>query len=206
MGRIVIKEVLPADPPAVWEVVSDPRRAAEWIEGEDFVQVESGQETGPRTAWVSRIRLLGFPFHVRGRRLDWAPLERIKALLEGPFGFRMLETFRLEPHVLGTEWTWARDYALSGGNLGDWLDRRWGQRLLEQRAGRSVANLVRLLRREGGPPESALSVFTERPTDRPWGLDSAPGISSSVREGETGETTEPNHRREAVPSVQEKGR
>ncbi len=203
MGRVVIKEVLPASPSAVWEVVSDPRRAAEWIEGEDFVRVESGQETSPRTEWVSRIRLLGFPFHVHSRRLDWAPLERAKALFEGPFGFRMVETFRLEPHVLGTEWTWARDYALSGGNLGDWLDRRWGQRLLEQRAGRSVENLVRLLRREGGPqpPESALSVFTERPTDRPWGLDSAPGISSSV-----GETTEPDRRREAVPSAQGKGR
>jgi uncharacterized protein YndB with AHSA1/START domain len=175
MGRVVVTEVLPAAPSAVWEVVSDPRRAAEWAEGEGFVRHQSGREAGPGSEWVLRIRFAGIPFLVRGRRLDWQPSERAMTLLEGPFGLRIVDTFKLEPHVLGTEWTWVRDYALPGGALGDWLDRRWVEGLLARRARGSVANLVRLFRPEGVSqlPKTALSVFTEKPVDRPWGLDSA---------------------------------
>jgi carbon monoxide dehydrogenase subunit G len=93
---------LPADPSAVWAVLSDPHRLGDWLSSHIGFSTDVPESAGEGTEYVEKIRVLGMPNEVRWVVTSVEEGRRIVQEGKGPMGISIRGEYTLEPMGEGT--------------------------------------------------------------------------------------------------------
>lgn len=140
--RILLREVLPAEPEAVWSELADWERYAEWMPDVAWVRaLGPGRELGMRLA--VRTRVLGMPLVTDTLEVTaWEPPRRMAVAhlgLAGGWG-----EWLLEPEAAGTTFTWTESLRIPPPLLGE-LALRVYRPVLERTFRASIRKLAERL-------------------------------------------------------------
>lgn len=165
MLTVVASTHVPAPPEAVWELISDTTRYAEWVEGTDAVTRTDGPAWEGST-YDEANTLLG-PWKAKSswRVTEYAPHRRqVHTSTNVPFAKRFDFVMELEPQAEGTLFVVTLEAKPSLGPVGAVVARLMkGVADAENR--RTVANIAELVAREqGGHPPIPDPAWRDEPT------------------------------------------
>jgi carbon monoxide dehydrogenase subunit G len=112
-----------APPQAVYDVVMDPRRLADWvtihqrIEGSPKAPLEKGSQL------TQYLKLAGKRFKVHWRVVENEPCEHVVWEGRGPVASRARVEYRFNSNDGGTDFSYINEYDLPGGPLGRFAGR-----------------------------------------------------------------------------------
>lgn len=109
---------LAAVPDAVYEVIMDPTRLAEWVTIHDSLDDAPDGLLERGSKLTQRLHVAGRGFTVRWTVVENARPHHVVWDGHGPMQSRAGVTYELEPHDGGTRFTYTNEFALPGGPLG----------------------------------------------------------------------------------------
>jgi uncharacterized protein YndB with AHSA1/START domain len=115
----VVREIeLPCPPEEAWAVLMDWERQADWMLDADSVRVVSPHREGVGVQLAVRTRLFGVPAFTEPMEVTgWEPPTELRIAHGGPVDG--VGTWRLDPIVEGTRFTWIEDIRLAVPLVGE---------------------------------------------------------------------------------------
>ncbi|HZP58517.1 MAG TPA: SRPBCC family protein [Dehalococcoidia bacterium] len=144
MARVEVIRHIRAPREAVWDVIADLERQAEWMVDVRALRITSAEKRGRGAVLEVTSTLFGLPvLHDVMEVTAWEPPRRVDVLHRGQF--HGTGSFLLEPAEGGTTlFVWIEDVQPPLGRLGEALFARLVRPHLERLFGRSLDNVRRL--------------------------------------------------------------
>ncbi len=102
-----------AEPAAVWAVLADPARTADWVSIHQGYVGEPPAAFAPGTAFTQRVSIMGMPADVAWTMTEVTENAGSTMTGNGPMGIGVTNVYALEPSGSGTAVTWTMKF--SGG-------------------------------------------------------------------------------------------
>ena len=107
-----------APPQAVYDVVMDPHRLAEWVTIHDHLEDSSNSPLRQGSTLTQVLKLAGRRFKVNWRVVANEPCEHVVWEGRGPVATHARVEYRFDPNGGGTKFSYVNEYDLPGGPLG----------------------------------------------------------------------------------------
>ncbi len=107
-----------ADPQAIYDVVMDPRRLADWVTIHQGLEGSPAAKLRKGSKLTQRLKLAGQQFKVHWTVVENETCRRVVWEGRGPVRSKATVTYEFEPNGRGTRFSYANEYKLPGGPLG----------------------------------------------------------------------------------------
>lgn len=150
MAAVHADTLIDAPPAAVWDMVMDPRRLAEWVT--IHCEVKDISSGSPRVGFrmTQTIHLRGARFNVRWKLAAYEPGRRAVWEGQGPARSRAWIEYTLVPENGATRFQYSNEFRAPLGPLGAVAGRALVGGISEREAHRSLRQLKTLLERGAG--------------------------------------------------------
>ena len=149
MSRVTASIDIDASPEKVWRVVMDPDRLADWVSIHRDVEKVSDRPLRAGSTLKQRLCLRGVNFHVAWKVAEVRDGEVAVWDGRGPARSKAHTAYRLVPRDGGTCFEYENEFKAPLGPLGAAASRALVGGLPEREAKTTLANLKRLVERDG---------------------------------------------------------
>lgn len=108
-----------ATPKQVYDVVMDPRRLEDWVTVHQSLDEAPDGSLRKGSKLTQCLKLAGQRFHVRWTVVEDDPCKRVVWEGKGPVRSKASVTYEFEQNGEGTRFSYANEYKLPGGPLGN---------------------------------------------------------------------------------------